>query len=53
MMAYFTGEEQVGAIETEFPGASNLFKKVQIDFCCGGDVSLIEAAEEKDTFCPS
>ena len=47
MKAYFTGEEQVGAIVTEFPGASNLFKKVKIDFCCGGDISLNEAAEEK------
>jgi len=48
MSGYFTGEEQVGAIVTAFPGASNLFKKVQIDFCCGGDITLREAAEDQE-----
>ncbi|MFS0725693.1 iron-sulfur cluster repair di-iron protein [Paenibacillus sp. 1P07SE] len=47
MTVYFTGEEKVGAIVTEFPGASNLFKEVRIDFCCGGDISLREAAARK------
>lgn len=44
----FTGEEKVGAIVSEYPGASNVFKEIKIDFCCGGDISLIEAARKKN-----
>lgn len=43
MSQRFKGEEKVGAIVSEFPGASNLFKQVRIDFCCGGDLTLKEA----------
>lgn len=47
MEQHFNGEEKVGAIVSDFPGASNLFKEVQIDFCCGGDRSLLDAIRQK------
>jgi regulator of cell morphogenesis and NO signaling len=36
----YTGEETVGSVVAEFPGASNVFKKHGIDFCCGGNRPL-------------
>jgi regulator of cell morphogenesis and NO signaling len=47
MDQHFSGEEKIGSIVSDFPGASNLFKEVQIDFCCGGDRSLLEAIRQK------
>jgi regulator of cell morphogenesis and NO signaling len=48
MDQHFSGEEKIGSIVSDFPGASNLFKEVQIDFCCGGDRSLLEAIRQKN-----
>ncbi|WP_135551319.1 iron-sulfur cluster repair di-iron protein [Paenibacillus cymbidii] len=48
MKQHFSGEEKVGAIVSDFPGASNLFKEVRIDFCCGGDRSLLEVIRQKN-----
>ena len=42
----FTGIQAVGKIVTEFPQASEIFKKYRIDFCCGGDKLLAVAAKE-------
>ncbi|MFC4597989.1 iron-sulfur cluster repair di-iron protein [Cohnella hongkongensis] len=42
MSQRFNGEETVGAIVADFPGASNLFKEMKIDFCCGGNRALSE-----------
>lgn len=47
MDQHFSGDEKIGAIVSDFPGSSNLFKEVQIDFCCGGDRSLLEAIRQK------
>ncbi|MEX1029492.1 MAG: iron-sulfur cluster repair di-iron protein [Paenibacillaceae bacterium] len=33
----FNGSNSIGEIVSNFPGASNLFKRNRIDFCCGGD----------------
>lgn len=35
-------------IVNETPKTSDIFKKYRIDFCCGGDRPLKEAAEERD-----
>lgn len=40
----FTLQDQVGAIVSKFPKASDLFKQYRIDFCCGGNRSLKDAA---------
>lgn len=39
----FTSEQKIGDIVAKFPGAGEIFKAYKIDFCCGGDKSLIEA----------
>ncbi|MFB9275155.1 iron-sulfur cluster repair di-iron protein [Cohnella cellulosilytica] len=44
MSQRFNGEERIGDIVADFPGASRLFKEAKIDFCCGGDRKLSEAA---------
>jgi regulator of cell morphogenesis and NO signaling len=37
----------VGAIATTLPGATAVFQKFKLDFCCGGDVTLADAAHER------
>jgi len=44
MSQRFNGEEKIGNIVADYPGASHLFKEAKIDFCCGGDRPLSEAA---------
>ncbi|MCP8969182.1 iron-sulfur cluster repair di-iron protein [Ectobacillus ponti] len=44
----FTKDSIVGEIVTVFPKASDLFKANRIDFCCGGNKSLAEAAATRD-----
>ncbi len=44
----FKGTEKIGDIVTIFPGASNLFKQYQIDFCCGGNRPLSTALHQMD-----
>lgn len=46
-MTTFTTEQRVGEIVAAFPGASNLFKRHGIDFCCGGGRPLADALREK------
>ncbi|UFJ41759.1 iron-sulfur cluster repair di-iron protein [Brevibacillus humidisoli] len=43
----YSGEEKIGHIVSEFPGASNLFKELKIDFCCGGNRSLGDAIRQR------
>lgn len=43
----FTLDQRVGEIVAAFPGASNLFKKHGIDFCCGGGRPLSDALQQK------
>ncbi len=45
----FDGSEQIGEIVSIFPGASNLFKEYNIDFCCGGNRSLLSVLREQNT----
>nr|WP_304213173.1 iron-sulfur cluster repair di-iron protein [Fredinandcohnia onubensis] len=44
----FTEQHIIGEIVTEFPKAGDLFKKLRIDFCCGGNRPLIDAIEERN-----
>jgi len=43
---YFTEVDKPAHVVTIFPQASDLFTKLQIDFCCGGDISLKEQIEQ-------
>lgn len=48
MKQVFTGEQKLGDIVSRFPKASEIFKEYQIDFCCGGNRSLSEAAKKQN-----
>jgi regulator of cell morphogenesis and NO signaling len=37
----------LSALATDIPGATALFRKYKLDFCCGGSVSLSDAASAK------
>ncbi len=43
----FSIQSNVAEIVSRSPGASAVFEKYQIDFCCGGGVSLASACESK------
>ncbi|WP_018665201.1 iron-sulfur cluster repair di-iron protein [Heyndrickxia acidiproducens] len=47
-MERFTTEQTVGEIVALFPKAADLFKANRIDFCCGGNISVKEAAEKRN-----
>jgi len=36
----FKTQDAIGQIVSSFPGASEIFYKYNIDFCCGGDRPL-------------
>jgi regulator of cell morphogenesis and NO signaling len=37
----------VGDIAATVPGATGIFRRLKLDFCCGGDVSLEQAARQR------
>jgi regulator of cell morphogenesis and NO signaling len=47
VMVQFIVESKVGEIVTIFPNAGDFFKLNRIDFCCGGNLSVKEAAEKR------
>jgi len=47
MKTIFTENTTVGEIVAMLPKANDVFKKNKIDFCCGGDRSLKEAADKR------
>jgi regulator of cell morphogenesis and NO signaling len=40
-------EQALGQIAVELPGATAVFRRLKLDFCCGGQVSLALAAQAK------
>ncbi|NFI03748.1 iron-sulfur cluster repair di-iron protein [Clostridium botulinum] len=46
-MNKFNSNQKIGDIVTKFPKAANIFKEYKIDFCCGGDRTLITAIKEQ------
>lgn len=40
-------DRTVGEIAATVPGATAVFRRLGLDFCCGGDVRLAEAAERR------
>lgn len=48
MMRPFDGTEKIGDLVAEYPGASNLLKQYQIDFCCGGERVLSAVLQQQD-----
>ncbi len=39
---------QLGQIAVEMPGATAVFRRLKLDFCCGGNVPLAAACEAKE-----
>jgi regulator of cell morphogenesis and NO signaling len=39
--------QAIGQIAVDLPGATAIFRRLKLDFCCGGQVSLSEACERK------
>lgn len=48
MSEKFSKNDKIGDIVTRFPGASDIFYKYRIDFCCGGNRPLSVAIEEQN-----
>lgn len=44
----FSGTDKIGEVVARFPGASNVFKAYNIDFCCGGNRSLTLVANQQN-----
>ncbi len=40
-------EQAIGQIAVDLPGATAVFRRLKLDFCCGGQVALREACENK------
>ncbi|NFT07111.1 iron-sulfur cluster repair di-iron protein [Clostridium botulinum] len=46
-MNKFNSNQKIGDIVTKFPKVADIFKEYKIDFCCGGDRTLITAIKEQ------
>lgn len=42
-----SADQQIGQIAVQLPGATAVFRRLRLDFCCGGQVSLSKAAADK------
>ncbi|MBV8125041.1 MAG: iron-sulfur cluster repair protein YtfE [Burkholderiaceae bacterium] len=40
-------DQSLGQIAVNLPGATAIFRRLRLDFCCGGQVSLRQAAQNK------
>lgn len=41
-------DQALGQIAVQLPGATAVFRRLKLDFCCGGQISLRQAAHEKN-----
>ena len=46
--AALSAEQAIGQIAVQLPGATAVFRRLKLDFCCGGQVSLRQATADKD-----
>ncbi|MEK9950569.1 MAG: iron-sulfur cluster repair protein YtfE [Curvibacter sp.] len=46
-------ELAIGQIAVQLPGATAVFRRLKLDFCCGGQVSLRQAAHDKGLDLPA
>jgi regulator of cell morphogenesis and NO signaling len=42
-----TAAQSLGQIAVHLPGATAVFRRLKLDFCCGGQISLAQAARDK------
>ena len=41
-------DQALGQIAVQLPGSTAVFRRLKLDFCCGGQISLRQAAQEKN-----
>lgn len=41
-------EQSIGQIAVQLPGATAIFRRLKLDFCCGGHISLRQATADKN-----
>ncbi len=42
-----SADQAIGQIAVQWPGATAVFRRLRLDFCCGGQLSLSQAARDK------
>jgi regulator of cell morphogenesis and NO signaling len=40
-------QQAIGQIAVDLPGATAIFRRLKLDFCCGGQIPLAQACEQK------
>ena len=45
--AGINAEQAIGQIAVKLPGATAIFRRLKLDFCCGGQISLRQATADK------
>ena len=43
-----SAEQAIGQIAVQLPGATAIFRRLKLDFCCGGHLSLRQATDDKN-----
>ena len=46
-------DQAIGQIAVQLPGATAIFRRLKLDFCCGGQASLRQAAADKGLDLPA
>ena len=46
--AALNAEQAIGQIAVQLPGATAVFRRLKLDFCCGGQTSLRQATADKN-----
>lgn len=46
-LATLSSDQQIGQLAVQIPVATAVFRRLKLDFCCGGQVSLAKAAADK------
>jgi regulator of cell morphogenesis and NO signaling len=44
---FLTAEQPVGQIAIHIPGSTAVLRRLKLDFCCGGHISLAQALADK------
>ena len=43
-----SADQAIGHIAVQLPGSTAIFRRLKLDFCCGGQISLRQAAQDKN-----
>ena len=48
-----SADQAIGQIAVQLPGATAVFRRLKLDFCCGGQISLRQAANDRNLNLPA